>query len=82
MRIIIASKWTLLTRNINRNKCIFFLMKNSKNVIPRRETDDAMKEKGPIHPELKKKMKLPKPTDDNNAIKVDIYDKKDKMNQI
>ena len=27
-------------------------------------------------------MKLPKPTDDNNAIKVDIYDKKDKMNQI
>ena len=27
-------------------------------------------------------MKLPKPTDDNNAIKVDIYDEKDKMNQI
>ena len=48
-------------------------MKNSKNVIPRRETDDGMKEKEPIHPELKKKMKLPKPTDDNNAIKVDIY---------
>ena len=32
-------------------------MKNSKNVIPRRETDDAMKEKEPIHPELKKKIK-------------------------
>ena len=27
-------------------------------------------------------MKLPKPTDDNNAIKVDIYDKKDKIHQI
>ena len=27
-------------------------------------------------------MNLPKPTDDNNNIKVDIYDKKDKMNQI
>ena len=27
-------------------------------------------------------MKLPKPTDDNNAIKVDIYDKKDMINQI
>ena len=27
-------------------------------------------------------MKLPKPTDDNNAIKVDIPDKKDKINQI
>ena len=30
----------------------------------------------------KKKVNLPKPTDDNNAIKVDMYDKKDKMNQI
>ena len=27
-------------------------------------------------------MNLHKPTDDNNNIKVDIYDKKDKMNQI
>ena len=27
-------------------------------------------------------MKLPKPTDDNNAIKVDIYDKKDRINLI
>ena len=27
-------------------------------------------------------MNLPKPTDDNIAIKVDIYDKKDKINQI
>ena len=27
-------------------------------------------------------MKLLKPTDDNNTITVDTYDKKDKMNQI
>ena len=27
-------------------------------------------------------MNIPKHTDDNNNIKVDIYDKKDKMNQI
>ena len=27
-------------------------------------------------------MKLSDPTDDNNTIKVDIYDKKDKINQI
>ena len=27
-------------------------------------------------------MKLSNPTDDNNTIKVDIYDKKDEINQI
>ena len=41
-----------------------------------------MEEKEPNHPELRKKIELPKPTDDNNIIKVEIYDKKDKMNQI
>ena len=63
-------------------KCIFSLWKNSKNNVPRRETDLAMKEREPNHPELKKKMKFPKPPDDTNAITVDIYDKKDKINQI
>ena len=72
----------MLTRNINRNKCILFLWKNPKNVIPRRETDSATQEKEPNHPEHKKKINLPKLTDDNNAINVDIYDEKDKMNQI
>ena len=60
----------MLKRNINRNKCILFLWKN------------PTQEKEPNHPDLKKKINLPKLTDDNNAINVDIYDEKDKMNQI
>ena len=62
----------MLTGNINRNKYIFFLIKRTKKIIPRRGTDNNTEEKEPSHPELRKKIKLPKPTDDNNTIKVEI----------
>ena len=60
----------------------FFSHKKLKKIVPRRGTDNDTEEKEPNHPELRKKIELPKPTDDNNIIKVEIYDKKDKMNQI
>ena len=80
MRMIIVSKVTLLIRNINRNKFIFFRM---KKILKRLFLEEklTMLRKRPNHPELKKKIKLLKPTADNNTIKVDIYDKKVEINQ-
>ena len=60
----------MLTRNVNKNKCIFFSHKKRKKIIPRRGTDNDTEQMEPNHPELRKKVELLKPTDDNNTIKV------------